>query len=269
MGRIRGRDTGPEKRVRQLLHSLGYRFRTHAAVRGEGPTHMLVSDLQIVNGAQTTASLAAARPEKPDISAVMVQMKLCVVDPEQASEIIPLISRYANQNKVSDADFFSNHEFHRRIEEFSRRLWAPAKPSAQHETHWFYERARRQYLNETGSMGKADQRRFIQMNPRDQLITKTDLAKFENSWLQQPHIVSRGHKKIFWLSQLLSQRNGRQERTLSTRPTSGVLSPRRSFLKQRGALCRLRHGTWAVTEPTLSLTRLPNYRKCYPTERMT
>jgi DNA mismatch endonuclease (patch repair protein) len=31
MGRIRGRDTEPEKKIRQLLHSLGYRFRTHAA----------------------------------------------------------------------------------------------------------------------------------------------------------------------------------------------------------------------------------------------
>lgn len=31
MGRIRGRDTEPEKMVRRLLHGLGYRFQTHAA----------------------------------------------------------------------------------------------------------------------------------------------------------------------------------------------------------------------------------------------
>jgi DNA mismatch endonuclease (patch repair protein) len=31
MGRIRGRDTEPEKAVRHLLHGFGYRFRTHAA----------------------------------------------------------------------------------------------------------------------------------------------------------------------------------------------------------------------------------------------
>lgn len=30
MSRIKGRDTRPEKRVRSLLHSLGYRFRLHA-----------------------------------------------------------------------------------------------------------------------------------------------------------------------------------------------------------------------------------------------
>ena len=30
MARIRGKDTGPERRVRSLLHRLGYRFRLHA-----------------------------------------------------------------------------------------------------------------------------------------------------------------------------------------------------------------------------------------------
>jgi len=29
MGRIKGRDTGPEKQVRSLLHRMGYRFRLH------------------------------------------------------------------------------------------------------------------------------------------------------------------------------------------------------------------------------------------------
>lgn len=29
MQRVRGKDTGPEKAVRRLLHSLGYRFRLH------------------------------------------------------------------------------------------------------------------------------------------------------------------------------------------------------------------------------------------------
>jgi DNA mismatch endonuclease (patch repair protein) len=30
MSRIRGKDTTPEKRVRSLLHRLGYRFRLHS-----------------------------------------------------------------------------------------------------------------------------------------------------------------------------------------------------------------------------------------------
>src|SRR5665213_3015555 len=90
------------------------------------------TDLQIVNGGQTTASLAAARRnEKVLLDRTFVPMKLSVVTPEKSGEMIPLISRYANsQNKVSDADFFSNHEYHRRMEQISRRLWAPARPGA-------------------------------------------------------------------------------------------------------------------------------------------
>jgi hypothetical protein len=41
-------------------------------------------------------------------------------------EMIQKIARYSNsQNKVSDADFFSNHPFHRAIEKHSRNIPAP------------------------------------------------------------------------------------------------------------------------------------------------
>jgi len=93
--------------------------------------------------------------------------------------------------------FFSNHEFHRRIEQISRRLWAPASGGAQHETHWFYERARGQYLNEQTNLTPAERKRFQMLNPRQQVITKTDLAKVENTWRQLPHIVSQGAQKNF------------------------------------------------------------------------
>ena len=106
--------------------------------------------LQIVNGGQTTASLAnARRRDKADLKDIFVQMKLSEISPEKAELVVPQISKCANsQNKVSDADFFSTHPFHIRMEEISRRIWAPATGGAQHETHWFYERARGQFLNE-------------------------------------------------------------------------------------------------------------------------
>lgn len=157
------------------------------------------SDLQIVNGAQTTASLAAAsESDRDNLKSVFVQMKLSVVPAEKSGEVIPEISRFANmQNKVSEADFFSNHEFHRRIEQISRRLWAPAAGGAQYETHWFYERARGQYLNEQGLLTASEKKKYVLLNPRDQVITKTDLAKFENAWRQLPNVVSQGAQKNF------------------------------------------------------------------------
>jgi hypothetical protein len=155
--------------------------------------------LQIVNGGQTTASLALARrKDKAELDRIFVPMKLSVVTPATAETVIPQISYCANsQNKVSDADFFSNHPFHVRIEEISRRIWAPATGGSQLETHWFYERARGQYLNEQVKLSKSEQKRFLIQNPRHQVLTKTDLAKYENSWKGLPHIVSRGAQKNF------------------------------------------------------------------------
>lgn len=158
-----------------------------------------VKDLQIVNGGQTTASLfTALRKKESQLDNLFVQVKLSIVTPEIASEMIPLISRFANtQNKVSEADLFANHPFHRKIEEISRRLFAPPRQGAQHMTRWFYERARAQYLNEQARLTPARKKEYLIQNPKDQLITKTDLAKYENSWAQLPHIVSMGAQKNF------------------------------------------------------------------------
>jgi hypothetical protein len=166
---------------------------------GEGLRLLWARDLQIVNGGQTTASLAmAVRNDEAKLESVLVQMKLSVIPAGESTEIIPKISRYANsQNKVSDADFFSNHEFHRRMEEISRRIWAPSLGGQQYNTHWFYERARGQYVTELAKLRPADRARFELLNPRKQLVTKTDFAKFENSWLRIPHQVSKGAQKNF------------------------------------------------------------------------
>lgn len=168
--------------------------------RGQDGLHLLgATYLQIVNGGQTTASLAnARRKDRADLDDVFVQMKLSVVTPDKAETVIPRISYCANsQNKVSDADFFSNHPFHVRIEAISRRLWVPATGGAQYETHWFYERARGQYLNEQVKLTAAEKRKYLHQNPRDQVITKTDLAKYENAWRGLPHVVSLGAQKNF------------------------------------------------------------------------
>ena len=170
---------------------------TEAIVKGE--RLLFVRDLQIVNGGQTTATLSAARhSNEADLSKINVLMKLTQVPPETAAIIVPIISRSANsQNKINAADFFSTHEYHVRLEQISRRKFAPAKNGAQHETHWFYERARGQYIQATMHMTKAQERKFITQNPKDQVIKKTDLAKVLSAWDEYPHIVSKGAESNF------------------------------------------------------------------------
>ncbi|WP_156861004.1 AIPR family protein [Casimicrobium huifangae] len=164
-----------------------------------GPRLLAATDLQIVNGGQTTASLALARrKDGADLNGIFVQMKLSVVDTDRSADLIPKISEYANrQTKVSDSDLFSNHAFHRKMEELSRRIKAPPRPGSQRPTTWFYERAKGQYRIETSKMSPAEKLRFESDNPRRQVITKTDLAKIENSWRQLPHEVSKGAQKNF------------------------------------------------------------------------
>ncbi len=158
-----------------------------------------IVDLQIVNGGQTTASLFhTRRRDKADLSKVFVQMKLSVVDVKQSETVVPKISEYANtQNRVSAADFFSNHPFHVRMEEFSRRIWAPAAEGAMRETKWFYERARGQYADAQSSLTPGETRRFLAEYPKQHKFTKTDLAKFENVWDDEPKWVNLGAQKNF------------------------------------------------------------------------
>ncbi|MCY4560694.1 MAG: AIPR family protein, partial [Chloroflexi bacterium] len=157
------------------------------------------TNLQIVNGGQTTASVLYAKDQtRADLSDVFVQMKLSVIEPDKVEEVIPKISRFANtQNRISEADFFSSHPFHVEMEKISRRLSAPPKPGALAPTKWFYERARGQYKDASAYGTVGERRRFSTEYPRNQMVNKTDLAKYSTTFECVPHLVSRGAQKCF------------------------------------------------------------------------
>lgn len=156
-------------------------------------------DFQIVNGGQTTASILNARKkDRLSLSGVTVQMKLTEVSRDDAHHLIPKIAQFANtQNKVAVADFFANHPFHIKIEEISRRLQVPAKAGARVQGKWFYERSRGQFQNERLYLTKAKKDAFDLEYPAEQLINKTDLAKYDSTWREKPHWVSLGAQKNF------------------------------------------------------------------------
>ena len=160
-----------------------------------------VSDFQIVNGGQTTASIYHAfKREQTDISGVVVQVKLTVLtNPERVADIVPLISKYANsQNKVNAADFSANGRFQLDLEKLSRTVWAPAVSGLDRGAHWYYERARGSYLDDKMRQGTpARIRDWEKQNPATQKFTKTDLAKYEQTWAALPHLVCRGAEKNF------------------------------------------------------------------------
>lgn len=181
---------------------------THAEIDHIDGTLQLkaLTDWQIVNGGQTTASMwyflnknKARRKDKLEhLDTAHVQVKLVVVDPERASEIVPDIARFANsQNKVSGSDFFSNSPYHKRLENLSRKVLAPAQQGLQYETHWFYERTRGAYDNEKAKLAPTAARKFLLAHPKAQKFDKIDVARVENIWAQRPDVVSRGAQTSF------------------------------------------------------------------------
>jgi len=158
-----------------------------------------VKNLQIVNGGQTTASILYANDKNgADLTDIYVQMKLSVIDPEEIEQVVPKISRYANtQNRISESDFFAGHPFHLEMERLSRRMSAPQRAGAFVSTKWFYERARGQYRDQLAYGTPASRKRFQTEFPKDQVIGKTDLAKYMLSVDCKPHIVSQGAQRCF------------------------------------------------------------------------
>ena len=152
--------------------------------------------LQIVNGAQTTASIHRAyKQEKVDLRRVAVAMKLTQVEPGKLGEFVPLISRFANtQNPVQAADLSANSPFHIRLEQLSEELWCPGE-----ESRWFYERARGAYQVARNRYGTTKTKRaeFDAECPKAQRFGKTELAKSWMAWWGLPHIVARGSQKNY------------------------------------------------------------------------
>ena len=163
-----------------------------------------VVDLQIINGGQTTASLAEAVLKRTNIEleGIYVPMKLTVIDDRETEdengvrfydEMVQSIAKFANsQNKVTAADLFSNDPFHIQMEKMSKRYLAPPGQYAV-PTGWYYERSRKKYKQEQIKLSKDEQKRFMSKFPKTQIITKEQLAMYITAVFSlRPDIVSRG-----------------------------------------------------------------------------
>ena len=192
-----------------------------------------LTNFQIINGGQTTASIAnAVLQDKIDdkVANISVPMKLTVLHANSINDdtilkeqkknpynefnkeefdkmsieqkrniyvdnLTASIARYANsQNKVDESDFFSNHPYHVRFEELSRKNYAPPVDGSPISTVWFYERAKGQYVQEQMKLTPAQRKNFAKKYPKNQMIKKIDLAKFLMTYYQHPDIVSRGNQ---------------------------------------------------------------------------
>lgn len=174
-----------------------------ATVDGELMITRIV-DMQIINGGQTTASLAEAVLKKTNVSldGIYVPMKLTVIEDRETEnedgvrfydEMVQAIARYANsQNKVTAADLFSNEPFHIWMERMSKKHLAPPRRYTI-PTGWYYERSRKRYQQEQLKLRGDEARRFQAKFPKKQIVNKEQLAMYYTAvFYCKPHIVSKG-----------------------------------------------------------------------------
>lgn len=172
----------------------------------DGTRILSFNDFQIINGGQTTASLASAIVKKEagaeSFAKIFVPMKLTVLNVEgdlseeeeaKYNDITQQISKSANcQNPVSDADFFSNDPFHRIMEELSLKHMAPPVNGSPHQTIWYYERSKGRWEQDQMKMSEAQRNRYRLRSPKNQVVKKEKLAKCLNTVYMNPHVVCAG-----------------------------------------------------------------------------
>ena len=180
-----------------------------------------IVDLQIINGGQTTASLAEAVLKKTnrDLEGIFVPMKLTVIEDRETEDelgvrfydsMVQSIAKFANsQNKVTAADLFSNDPFHIWMEKMSKKpLAPPVKFSV--PTGWYYERSRKKYQQEQVKLRGDEAKRFTLKFPKKQIITKEQLAMYLTTVKCKPHIVSKGKN---WVMKEFGAEIGAEYRT--------------------------------------------------------
>lgn len=158
-----------------------------------------VTDWQIVNGGQTTASIYNALQTGIDISSVNVQIKLTVIrDESKTEEMVGYISKYANsQNKINMSDFSANDSYHVEMERLSRKIYVPVE-NGKSTQRWYYERARGQYMVDVNRQPTPSlKKKFKALNPKSMCISKTVAAKCMMAWMKYPYVVSKGLETNF------------------------------------------------------------------------
>lgn len=172
-----------------------------------------VVDLQIINGGQTTATLAEAvlkKSENMELKGIYVPMKITVIEDRETEDedgvrfydsMVQNIANYANsQNKVTAADLFSNDPFHIWMEKMSKKILAPAV-KYNIPTGWYYERSRKKYVREQeqelNRNGRDAYNRFGKKFPKKQIINKEQLAMYLTTIKCKPNVVSKGKNWVF------------------------------------------------------------------------
>ena len=153
-----------------------------------------LTDFQIVNGGQTTATIYFSRKDGLDVSKVKVMAKINIakdIKERELEELIDNISKFSNaQSKVSKVDLRSRNPQLIKLKTLSDSVLTPSGAK------WFFERSKGEYstmLRRSGSNKSRKQKEF----PNERKFSKEQMAKFVSAWGDEPYMVKKGGESIF------------------------------------------------------------------------
>lgn len=154
-----------------------------------------LSDFQIVNGGQTTASIYFSQKDGIDISKVKVMAKINVaknVSEEDLNELISNISEFSNsQSKVTTVDLRSRNPQLNKIKALSESVITPSGRK------WFFEKSKGEFNTKLRIAGQSSKNRIEKEYPKEFRFTKEQLGKYYCSWGDEPFKVKKGGEAIF------------------------------------------------------------------------
>lgn len=156
-----------------------------------------IYDFQIVNGGQTTATLAECAKDKlnDELNEVVVPVKLTVIkNIVNAPALVSNISVFSNtQTAIKKSDPPSNLKYYIDLKNISNNVSLINSKGKNYIC--YFERTAGEYDTElrrnNGTVS------FQTKNPKDKKFSKIELARSINCWQQLPHIVNLGREKNF------------------------------------------------------------------------
>lgn len=153
-----------------------------------------LTDFQIVNGGQTTASIYFTQKDGFSIDKVKVMAKINVasdVTEEGLDSLISDISKYSNsQTKVSNVDLSSRSPELNKIKALSESVITPTGRK------WFFEKSRGEFNTKLRIAG-SNKARIEKEFPKYYRFSKEQLGKYYTAWGIQPYVVKKGGEKVF------------------------------------------------------------------------
>lgn len=153
-----------------------------------------LTDFQIVNGGQTTASIYFTNKDGFNIDKVKVMAKINVaknVSEENLDDLISKISQYSNsQSKVSNVDLRSRNPQLTKLKTLSESIITPTGRK------WFFEKSKGDFNTKLRIAGSAKSR-IEKEFPKQNRFSKEELGKYFTAWGDHPYIVKKGGEKVF------------------------------------------------------------------------